>query len=284
MYGGCIAEVGAIAESTSGEIVVSASKSVGRLELGGSVNVAGVCVSVTGVEGEEFRANLSEETRNRSTLGELRAGTPVNIELPLRVGDPLDGHLVQGHVEAVGKVVKLTDEGSSRRVWIKPPERILSEIVAKSSIAVDGVSLTVAEVVRDRFSVALIPSTLEATTLATLDVGQRVNLETDLVGKLARHYAGATDLAIAAIIGSMPWAGMLSGRRGVEKAVSHFSSGGAVLVWDPDREGEGDVIAAGYDLRPETLIFFLTRACGHTTVPCDLERLDRGDPGDGRAR
>jgi 3,4-dihydroxy 2-butanone 4-phosphate synthase/3,4-dihydroxy 2-butanone 4-phosphate synthase/GTP cyclohydrolase II len=73
----------------------------------------------------------------------------------------------------------------------------------------------------------------------------------------------------------MPWAGALSGRRGVEKAVSHFSSGGAVLVWDPEREGEGDVIAAGADLRPETLIFFLTQACGHTTVPCDLARLER---------
>lgn len=275
MYRGCITEVGTILERTQDRVVVEAPKASGRLEVGGSVNVAGVCLSAEAVEPSSFSATFSEETARRSTLGELAIGASVNVELPLVVGDSLQGHLVQGHIDAIGKVVGVNDEGRSRRLWIKPPDRVLRDLVAKGSIAVDGVSLTVAEIVRDRFSVALIPATLETTTLATLQAGERVNIETDLVGKLARRYGGQTEAALGAVIGSLPWAGIVSGRTGVEKAVNQLAAGGVVLVWDPAREGEGDVIAAGHDLRPETLVFFLTQACGHTTVPCDLERLER---------
>lgn len=277
MYGGFISEVGSLGERAGDHIVVSAPKSCGQLEVGGSVNVAGVCVSVVRVDEESFRATLSAETAHRSTLAELAVGAPVNVELPLHAGDALQGHLVQGHVDAVGKVTRITEEGVSRRIWIRPPDRLLPDLVAKGSIAVDGVSLTVAEVVRDRFSIALIPATLETTTLSALTVGSRVNLETDLVGKLARRHGGETDSALAAVIGSLPWAGVLSGRRGVEKAVNQIAAGGVAVVWDPTREGEGDVVAAGVDIRPETLVFYLTRACGHTTVPCDRARLERLD-------
>lgn len=275
MYGGFITEVGTVSECADGRITISAPKSSGRLELGASVNVNGVCVSVARLEDEAFTANISAETANRSTLGELSRGLPVNIELPLAAGDSLHGHLVQGHVDGVGKVMLVSEEGASRRVWIRPPKRLAGDVVAKSSIAVDGVSLTIAEVVRDRFSVALIPSTLDSTTLSRLDVGARVNLETDLIGKLARRYAGETEAAVTAVIGSLPWAGLMIGRLGVEKVVKHIGAGGTAIVWDPSREGEGDVVAAGQDLRPETLIFYLTKACGHTTVPCDISRLDR---------
>ena len=275
MYGGFITEVGHVVANGDARITVSAPKSVGRLELGGSVNINGVCISVVDLDDDAFSAHISAETAHRSTLAELKPETPVNIELPIAAGDPLQGHLVQGHVDAVGKVMLVTDEGASRRIWIRPPKRTLAELVAKSSIAVDGVSLTVAEIVRDRFSVALIPSTLEGTTLSALAVGARVNLETDLIGKLARRYAGETEAAFASVIGSLPWAGLVTGRTGVEKVVKHIGAGGTAIVWDPSREGEGDVIAAGHDLRPETLVFYLTHACGHTTVPCDLQRLER---------
>lgn len=275
MYGGIVSEIGTLAERVEDRIVVAAPKSCGQLEPGGSVNVAGVCVTVSELDGHSFHAVVSVETARRSTLGDIAVGSPVNVELPLRAGDPLQGHLVQGHVDAVGKVVRIAAEGASHRVWIKPPERVLRQIVAKGSIAVDGVSLTVADVVRDRFSVALIPATRESTTLAELAVGTRVNLETDLIGKLARRYAGEADAALAAAIGSLPWSGLVTGRRGVEKAVNQIAAGGVVVVWDPTREGEGDVVAAGADLRPETLVFFLTQACGHTTVPCDRARLER---------
>lgn len=275
MYRGCITEVGTIVERTDDRIVVEAPKASGRLAVGGSVNVAGVCLSAETIEPTTFSATFSTETARRSTLGELGVGARVNVELPLVVGDSLQGHLVQGHVDAVGKVVRLADEGRSCRLWVKPPDRVLRDLVAKGSIAIDGVSLTVAEIVRDRFSVALIPATLETTTLASLDEGARVNIETDLVNKLARRYGGQSEAALAAVIGSLPWAGIVTGRTGVEKVVNQLAAGGVVLVWDPTREGEGDVIAAGHDLRPETLVFFLTQACGHTTVPCDLERLER---------
>jgi len=272
VYGGFITEVGTVVANDDGAISVSAPKSCGRLDLGASININGVCVSVAAIDGDTFAANISAETAHRSTLGDLKANAKVNIELPIAAGDALQGHLVQGHVDAVGKVTLITDDN---RVWIRPPKRVLDDLVPKSSIAVDGVSLTIAEIVRDRFAVALIPSTLESTTLRDLAVGSRVNLETDLVGKLARRYAGETEAAISSVIGSLPWAGLVTGRIGVEKVVNHIGAGGTAIVWDPSREGEGDVVAAGHDLRPETLIFYLTKACGHTTVPCDVERLER---------
>jgi 3,4-dihydroxy 2-butanone 4-phosphate synthase/3,4-dihydroxy 2-butanone 4-phosphate synthase/GTP cyclohydrolase II len=208
-------------------------------------------------------------------LGQLDIGAGVNLELPLRIGDPLDGHLVQGHVDAVGKVVHTDDEGIGRRLWVRPPSRLLDDLVAKGSIAIDGVSLTVAEVVRDRFSVALIPTTLAETTLAQAVPDQRVNLESDLVGKLARRHGPATAPALAAVVGALPWAGHLSGRLGVDKVMAQLAAGGAVVIWDPAREGEADVVVAGARVRPEAVRFLLTQVCGHTTVPCDPERLAR---------
>jgi 3,4-dihydroxy 2-butanone 4-phosphate synthase len=165
-----------VIETGSG-LVIEAAKTAAGLSPGGSVNVNGTCVSAV-------------ETAHRSTLGDLAPGATVNLEMPLRVGDILDGHLVQGHTDAIGKVTKVDEEhGASRRVWIRPPKRFLDEIVAKGSVAVDDVSLTVAEVLTDRFSVALIPLTLAATTLAGLQPEQRVNLESDLFVKSAHDRA-----------------------------------------------------------------------------------------------
>src|SRR5690606_453721 len=136
----------------------------------------GVCVSARSVGRTQVTVSISTETARRSTLGELVPGTRVNVELPICPGDAIEGHLVQGHVDAVGKVVRVDEEPSGRRVWIRPPERFLEAVVAKGSVAVDGVSLTIAERSRDRFSVALVPTTLSATTLGALAPGARVNL------------------------------------------------------------------------------------------------------------
>ena len=111
----------------------------------------------------------------------------VNLELPLRVGDPLGGHLVQGHVDAIGKVTLVEDDRvGGRRLWIRPPRRFMADVVAKGSVAVDGVSLTVAEMLGDRFSVALIPETLRRTNLGDARIGDRVNLEFDMIAKVVR--------------------------------------------------------------------------------------------------
>ncbi|MEV0386616.1 3,4-dihydroxy-2-butanone-4-phosphate synthase [Nonomuraea sp. NPDC050643] len=170
-------------------------------------------------------------------------------------------------------------------MWIRPPARFLERVVAKGSIAVDGASLTVAEVVRDRFSVVLIPATLAGTTLGTVAVGQRVNLESDLVGRLAMARPAAAAADVARAVAALGWAGHISGRAGVDKAVAQIAAGGAVVVWDPDRETEGDVIFGGARLRPDAFTFLLTQCCGHTTVPCAPEVLERLEippiPGDG---
>jgi riboflavin synthase len=150
---------------------------------GDSVAVQGVCLTATSVHPDGFTADIMGETLRRSTLGDLRDGAPINLELPLRASDRLGGHVVQGHVDGVGEVVEVADEGFSRRVWIEPPRDLLRYVVQKGSIAVAGVSLTVAEVTDDRFAVALIPETLERTTLGTAVAGERVNIEVDVLAK-----------------------------------------------------------------------------------------------------
>jgi len=275
VYTGFIAEIGEVLAVDFDRFEIEAPKAASALHTGGSVCIAGVCVSAEGVQDGAIRCHLSEETRRRTTLGELGRGARVNVEMPLRAGDPLEGHLVQGHIDAVGKVTRIDGQGAGQRLWIRPPERVMGDVVAKGSIAVDGVSLTVAEIVRDRFSLALIPSTLEHSTLADLEVGRRVNLETDLTGKLARRHGAETHRALSRAVAKLPWAGVVEGRLGVEQAVTQIAAGGAVLVWDPDKEHEGDVVFAGARLTPQAFTFLLTQACSHPTVPCDRARLDR---------
>src|SRR6267142_1710081 len=157
MYRGFIAEVGRVIAASAGELRVRAPKACAGLEPGGSVSVAGVCVSAVDLDGDVFRAVLSTETVRRSTLAELAPGAAVNVELPVRVGDAIEGHLVQGHVDATAKVLRIEEEPSGRRVWLRPPTRFLESLVTKGSVTVDGVSLTVADAQRDRFAVALVP-------------------------------------------------------------------------------------------------------------------------------
>ena len=275
MFSGRITDVGTVADAGHG-LVVEASKTAGSLAVGGSVNVDGACLSAVEVSESFFAVEVSPETVNRSTLASLRPGERVNLELPLRAGDRLDGHLVQGHVDAVGKVTLAEEEaGGTRRVWIRPPRRFLDDIVAKGFIALDGVSVTVAEIVRDRFSVALIPITLRETALADLRVDDRVNLEADLFVKSARELHTAARLVASRSLAALPWSGELRGPGGVQKAAAQLAAGGAVVIYDPDREGEADVVFAGASLRPASVVFLLTQACGHTTIPCDRARLDR---------
>src|SRR5258708_337643 len=242
----------------------------------GSVNVNGACLSAVEISESCFGVEVSHERVNRSTLASLRAGDGVNLEFPLRVGDSLDGHLVQGHVDAVGKVTLVREEtGGGVRVWIRPPRHFLDDIVAKGFIALDGVSVTVAEIVRDRFSIALIPITLGETALGNLRVNDRVNLESDLLVKSARELHATARLVTSEALAALPWSGELRGPAGVQKAAAQLAAGGAVVIYDPGREGEADVVFAGASLRPASFVFLLTQACGHTTIPCDKDRLDR---------
>lgn len=277
MYSGYITEVGLVVEGGSC-LVIEAPKTTAGLSVGGSVNVNGTCLSAVLVDQAlgSFAAEVSPETATRSTLGQIQAGAKVNLELPLRVGDRLDGHLVQGHTDAVGKIARIDAEpGGSRRVWIRPPKRFLAEVVAKGSVAVDGVSLTVADLLADRFSVALIPSTLRETALGSLQPEDRVNLESDLFVKSAGDLWRSAQMIASRSLSALGWIGELRGRIGVEKCAAQLASGGGVVIHDANREAEADVVFAGAGVRPESLVFLLTQACGHTTVPCDPDRLDR---------
>jgi len=285
VFTGHIQEIGTVVDAGGDRFAIRAPQAAARAP--GTVCVNGVGLTVTPASAAEgvLAGCVSADTRRRSTLGRLRAGARVNVEAPLRLGDPGGGHLVQGDVEAVGKVVRIDDVGITRRMWIKPPERFTALITAKAQLAVDGVSLTVAEVARDRFAVALVPLTLQATTLAELAVGDRVNLEPDLVTRLARRWPCDARKAVAEVVAALPWAGRVTGTRGVQQAVAQLAAGGAVVIWDPERECEGDVVFAGARLRPEAFTFLLTQVCGHPTVPCApevLERLELGPvPGAG---
>ena len=186
MFNGRITEIGVLLE-TGRRLVVRAPKTAGCLGSGGSVCVSGTCLSAVEIGEDWFATDMSEETTRRTTLAEHPVGAGVNLELPLRLGDSLDGHLVQGHTDAVGKVTAIVDTDGGRRMGIRPPRRFMDEVVAKGSVAVDGVSLTAAELLQDRFSVSLIPITLRETTLGSLQVNDRVNLESDLFVKSARE-------------------------------------------------------------------------------------------------
>ncbi|ADB29438.1 34-dihydroxy-2-butanone 4-phosphate synthase [Kribbella flavida DSM 17836] len=239
---------------------------------GGAVCLDGVRMTMQSVAPGELVATVTDETRRRTTLDRVAAGARLHFELPVAAGDRIDGHLVQGHVEGVGKVLRVDDEPAGRRVWIKPADRLLARLVAKSSVAVNGVSLTVAEVLKDRFTVVLVPNTLRRTTLGDLAVGDRVNVESDLVTRMAREGHGPELLRAVA---RLPWTGHLSGEAGVQKVVAQLAAGGGVVVWDPALEGEGDVVFAAERFRPEAMTFLLTQVCGHTTIPCAAEVLQR---------
>ena len=154
-----------------------------ELEPGGSIAVNGVCLTATAVADGAFQAQAVSETLERTTLGELEPGAPVNLEAPLRAEEALGGHIVQGHVDGVGTVAALREEGSSRVLRIDLAPSLRRYVAEKGSVAVDGVSLTVSALHDAGFSVALIPETLQRTTLGAAAVGARVNLETDILAK-----------------------------------------------------------------------------------------------------
>jgi len=153
------------------------------LRVGDSIAVDGACLTVTALKGDGFTCDLSAETLDRTTLGTLRAGSRVNLERPLCLGDRLGGHLVSGHVDAVGEVAGRIPQGDGEFWRFRFPQDLAPLLVMKGSIAVDGISLTIAELSRDTFGVALIPHTLHHTTLGGKRVGDAVNLEADLLGK-----------------------------------------------------------------------------------------------------
>jgi riboflavin synthase len=167
----------------SRRIAVSTTLEVGKLPLGASIAVNGVCLTVVGRKARRFEADVGPETLRVTTFGDLRAGDRVHLERPLRVGDPLGGHLVAGHVDGVGRIETRRKQGDALLLRIAAPPELGPYLVPKGSVTVDGVSLTVNEVDGSRFAVMLIPHTLVATCLGERKTGDRVNIEADLIAK-----------------------------------------------------------------------------------------------------
>ena len=183
MFTGIVRERGRIAsteESAEGlKLEIDASETASVLGVGDSVSISGACLTATAVSNGRFSVTAVAETLDRTTLGRLAPADEVNLETATRAGDPLGGHFVQGHVDAVGRIASV--EGG--RVWVEADPEILRYCVEKGSIAVDGVSLTIAGLRDGAFEVALIPHTLEVTTLGALEPGDEVNLEVDVLAK-----------------------------------------------------------------------------------------------------
>jgi riboflavin synthase len=154
-----------------------------RTAIGDSIAINGCCLTVVAIDGDALSFEAGEETLNRTTLGTVKQGDRVNLETSLAMGDSLGGHLVAGHVDGVGTVDERADDAEWSKFWFRVPAELTRQMASKGSVAVDGVSLTLVDVERERFSVALIPHTLKVTTLGFRQVGDRVNIETDVLAK-----------------------------------------------------------------------------------------------------
>lgn len=186
MFTGLVQELGTVEDvsrNPDGARLTVSSPLAGDLSEGDSIAVNGVCLTAAAVRDHQFAADVMNETLDRSSLGAAGAGARVNLELPLRAGDPLGGHIVQGHVDGVGQVAGVQPDGFSRRMRIEADPDVLRYVVVKGSITVDGVSLTVAEADDRSFTVSLIPETLQRTNLGAAQDGTSVNLEVDVLAK-----------------------------------------------------------------------------------------------------
>jgi riboflavin synthase len=184
MFTGIVRERGRVASAEEGadglRLEINAPHTASKLAIGDSVSISGACLTAVSVDNGAFSVTAVAETLTRTTLGRLSAQDEVNLETAARVGDPLGGHFVQGHVDGLGRVASVGEDG---RVWVEAGHEILRYCVEKGSIAIDGVSLTIAALRDGAFEVALIPHTLEVTTLGALQPGDEVNLEVDVLAK-----------------------------------------------------------------------------------------------------
>lgn len=196
MFTGLIEEIGSIAEiatnNGAGRITVNAERASRELKLGDSVAVSGVCLTAVNIAaGKSFSADLAPETISRTSFARLAKGAPVNLELPMRSGTPLGGHIVQGHVDGVGKLLSLEKIKGTDDHWLRiaVPDELTRYVVEKGSISLEGISLTVAKISGNEVSATIIPHTYKATNLHSLQSGAPLNIEVDVLAKYAEKMA-----------------------------------------------------------------------------------------------
>ncbi len=188
MFTGIVEEIGAVSRRSGAELGILAKTVLEDIHEGDSIAVDGVCLTVAAFNADGFVAQVSPETWSRTTLSRLKPGHAVNLERAMRADNRFGGHFVLGHVDGVGRVASVTDQGDFSLWRFDAPDEVAQYLVPKGSVAVDGISLTVVAPERNAFSVAIIPATMSNTTLAAKRPNDPVNLEADIIGKHIRHY------------------------------------------------------------------------------------------------
>ena len=183
MFTGIVEEVGTVRKAGQGRLAIAACQVMPTLEIGGSINVNGTCLTVTTLRADVFTVDVVPETLKRTNLGLLRPDSPVNLERPLRADGRMDGHIVQGHVDGTGTIREISHDGDALMVRIDVPDRLARYVVEKGFMAVDGVSLTVVHCDEAGFSVTVIPHTRDHTIFGSRNVGDAVNIEIDILAK-----------------------------------------------------------------------------------------------------
>lgn len=196
MFTGIVEEIGHVEHIQNGEkfsrIKINAVRVLEQSQIGDSIATNGVCLTITNMTSGSFEADIMAETLRKSNLGSLRIGAAVNLERAMRLSSRLGGHLVSGHIDGIGEMMSITKEAAATWITIKAPAEILRYVVLKGSIAIDGISLTVADVTKEYFKVSVIPHTKNKTTLLMKGVTDQVNLEVDIIGKYVERLLGLT--------------------------------------------------------------------------------------------
>ncbi len=296
MFTGLVAgrgTVSAVERSEAGLTLTVDSSLSAALGEGDSIAVNGVCLTARNLTDTHFHADVMNETLSRTSMGDARAGMDVNLELALRFSDRLGGHLLQGHVDGIGTIASVVDDGFARRIRVDGPQDLMRYVVEKGSIAIDGVSLTVSAVTRDGFEVSVIPETLERTSMGEMVPGILVNLEVDVMAKYAEKFQMAANSSSAhsmrersadqSRVGTAwtpggPVDGADVGFSTIEEALAEIAAGRIVVVVDDeDRENEGDLVMAAEHITPDAVNFMATHGRGWiclTLTPDRCEELE----------
>jgi len=198
VFTGIIEEVGKVTSAQPGNLVIAASRVLQGVELGGSIAINGACLTITSFDKDSFSVNIMPETLERTNLGLLSVGDKVNLERPLALGGRLGGHLVQGHIDATGKMVSVRWDGEATLIRFEAPSEVMRYVVEKGFIAVDGVSLTVITKDASSFQVSIVDFTRKHTTLGSRQVGDLLNLEVDIIAKYVEQMSQTRSTGITA--------------------------------------------------------------------------------------
>ena len=279
MFSGIIEEVGVVtgvhhSNADAARISIRASTVLDGTEVGSSIAVDGVCQTVVSLEDDSLLIDSVGATLQKTTLGSFSAGRRVNLERPIAYGNRVDGHLVQGHVNDTATICHWQDLGTARWLTIQLPKTLLPYVVLEGSIAIDGVSLTVASLENDLLGFSIIPHTAHATALTDRHVGDQVNVEVDMIAKYVERLAGNRDTSTYNPV-STETSTAVPTMATVEDATDAMARGEMVLlVDDVDRENEGDLVAAAALITSKTVTRMLRQASG---VLCAAITPDRAE-------